>query len=75
MHVRSRTQIPAFVNPLAGNAPLARAVLRDSGRFEIEDVTPDALANRVRSVVKEGATRVLVAGGDGRVMAVRPLPM
>jgi Sphingosine kinase and enzymes related to eukaryotic diacylglycerol kinase len=69
MHVRSRTQIPAFVNPLAGNAPLARAVLRDSGRFEIEDVTPDALANRVRSVVKEGATRVLVAGGDGSLGA------
>ena len=38
MYVRSRTQIPAFVNPLAGNATLARAVLRDSGRFEIEDV-------------------------------------
>ena len=69
MHVRSRTQIPAFVNPLTGNAPLARAVLRDSGRFEIEDVTPDALANRVRSVVKEGATRVLVAGGDGSLGA------
>jgi len=59
--------IPAFVNPTAGNAAGAAGALRAVGGFDVLEVTPDALADRVRGAVRRGARRVLVAGGDGSV--------
>ncbi len=59
--------IPAFVNPLAGNAESARAALRAAGGFDVREVPPETLADRVKAAVAEGATRILVAGGDGSI--------
>lgn len=59
--------IPAFVNPLAGNAESARAALRTVGAYEIREVEPDALADHVKAAVTDGAKRILVAGGDGSI--------
>lgn len=59
--------IPAFVNPLAGNAQAARDVLTSVGGFDIREVPPQTLADRVRQAIAEGAKRVLVAGGDGSI--------
>ena len=59
--------IPAFINPAAGNAEDARQVLRDVGVFDVREVPPERLAERVRLAIREGARRVLVAGGDGSV--------
>ncbi len=59
--------IPAFVNPLAGNAESARAALRAVGGFDIREVPPDTLADQVRHAVAAGAARILVAGGDGTI--------
>jgi diacylglycerol kinase family enzyme len=61
--------IPAFVNPLAGNADAARAALRvmGDGVFDIREVPPQTLADRVKEAIDEGATRILVAGGDGTI--------
>ena len=59
--------IPAFVNPLAGNAEAARAALQSTGAFDIREVPPETLANRVRDAINEGAHRILVAGGDGTI--------
>src|ERR1051325_4707087 len=59
--------IPAFVNPLAGNAESARAALRAAGGFDIREVPPDALADQVRDAVSKGESRVMVAGGDGTI--------
>lgn len=59
--------IPAFVNPLAGNAGPARAALSAAGGFEIREVPPDTLASSVREAIDQGAKRVLVAGGDGTI--------
>jgi diacylglycerol kinase family enzyme len=59
--------IPAFVNPLAGNADAARAALRAAGGFDIREIPPQTLAEHTRSAVSEGATRILVAGGDGSI--------
>ena len=59
--------IPAFVNPEAGNADDARHALRGVGGFEILEVPPHTLVERVREVVSSGATRVLIAGGDGSI--------
>jgi diacylglycerol kinase family enzyme len=60
--------IPAFINPAAGNAEHARsALLSTGGHFDIREVAPSQLADRIREAVREGATRVLVAGGDGSI--------
>ncbi len=59
--------IPAFVNPLAGNAGPARAALSAVGGFEIREVPADTLAASVREALEQGAKRVLVAGGDGTI--------
>lgn len=59
--------IPAFVNPMAGNAGAARAALTAVGGFDIREVPPNTLADHVRRAVDEGATRILVAGGDGTI--------
>jgi diacylglycerol kinase family enzyme len=63
----ARTLIPAFVNPEAGNADEARDALRAVGGFDIREVPPHTLADHVRKAAAEGATRVLVAGGDGSI--------
>jgi len=65
----ARALIPAFINPEAGKARDAREALRAVGGFEILEVTPDSLAERVCSAVAGGAKRVLVAGGDGTISA------
>ncbi len=59
--------IPAFVNPLAGNAEAARSALETAGGFDVRDVPPATLADRVRAAIADGARRVLIAGGDGSI--------
>jgi diacylglycerol kinase family enzyme len=59
------SDIPAFVNPQAGNADAARAALNGVGGFDIREVPPDTLAAKVGESIQQGARRVLVAGGDG----------
>lgn len=59
--------IPAFVNPGAGNFEKAREALASSGRFDIREVPGPRLSDEVRKAVKEGASRIVVAGGDGTI--------
>ncbi|HEY4216392.1 MAG TPA: diacylglycerol kinase family protein [Gemmatimonadaceae bacterium] len=59
--------IPAFLNPLAGNAEAAREALLGVGGFDIREVSPHTLADHVRAAVSGGASRILVAGGDGTI--------
>jgi len=60
--------IPAFVNTGAGTAAAAVEALRAAGAaFDVREVAGDALAKEVERAVGEGATRVLVAGGDGSI--------
>lgn len=59
--------IPAFINPRAGNAEAARGALESVGDFDIRDVPPATLFDRVRSAIAAGARRILVAGGDGSI--------
>jgi diacylglycerol kinase family enzyme len=59
--------IPAFVNPLAGNAGAARDALRAVGGFDIREVPPQTLADETRKAIAQGAPRILVAGGDGSI--------
>lgn len=59
--------VPAFVNPHAGSAAEARAAIEADRRFALHEVEPDALADAVRAAIDAGASRVLVAGGDGTI--------
>ncbi len=59
--------IPAFINPLSGNAESARAALDAVGGFDIEEVPPATLSRHVRAAIERGANRLVVAGGDGSI--------
>lgn len=58
---------PAIVNIASGTADEARAALAESGRFDVYEVEPEAIASTVKKFVARGARRVLVAGGDGTI--------
>ena len=62
-----RTIIPAVVNNESGTAEQAKEALAASGAFAVHAVAPDAIADTIRALVEGGATRVLVAGGDGTI--------
>jgi diacylglycerol kinase family enzyme len=59
--------IPAFINPAAGNAPEARAALQAAGGIEIRETDPAVLSKAIAAAVREGASRIIVAGGDGTI--------
>ncbi|HXT14476.1 MAG TPA: diacylglycerol kinase family protein [Gemmatimonadaceae bacterium] len=59
--------IPAFINPLSGNADAARSALRGAGGYDIREVEPASLAAHVRTAIESGERRILVAGGDGSI--------
>jgi len=60
-------RIPAIVNRAAGTAAAARAALDASGAFDVHEVAPAEITNTVQQIVRRGAKRILVAGGDGTI--------
>ena len=60
-------RIPAFINPSAGGAEEARAALSGGDVFDVREIPPQELEDAIRRIVAEGATRILVAGGDGTI--------
>lgn len=63
----TRAAIPAFVNPKAGGAAGVTKALSEAGGFAVHEIDPAKLQGEVRRAVEGGATRVLVAGGDGTI--------
>lgn len=61
--------IRAFVNPEARQGEAALALLAGDPRFEAVAVAPHELPPMMQQEVDRGATRVLVAGGDGTLAA------
>lgn len=57
--------IPAFVNATSGSAVDAVKAVRGDPRFELRETGPDELVASVRAALADGASRVLIAGGDG----------
>jgi diacylglycerol kinase family enzyme len=60
-------RIPAIVNVASGTAAEAREALALSGAFDVREVEPTEIGSTVRELVRGGARRVLVAGGDGTI--------
>jgi len=60
-------KIPAFVNPKSDSAEQIRDALSDSRTFEVQPPDDRDLGIALREAVERGATRLLVAGGDGTV--------
>lgn len=60
-------RIPAFINPAAGGAEEARTALSGGEAFDVREIPPQELEDAIRRAVADGATRILVAGGDGTI--------
>lgn len=63
----SPDRIPAFINAASGTADAAQKALEADDAFEVHVVPPDKLEEALKQAVSDGATRVLVAGGDGTI--------
>ena len=63
----STAPIPAFANPTSGRGKEAGEAISADPRFELHDAGADGLEAAIRAAVAGGATRVLVAGGDGTI--------
>ncbi len=61
--------IPVLLNPEAGSAARARAVLRTDRRFQVREVEPANIGDAVRAEADLGTRRLLICGGDGTLSA------
>jgi len=64
--------LKAFLNSKCGNADKARDALKKAG-FDLEEVDPKDLENRIKRAIDGGTTRILVAGGDGTIASAAAL--
>lgn len=62
--------IPAFLNQDVDDPEGVEKALRDAGAFVVHRIPATAITEAVRTAVREGATRVVAAGGDGTISAV-----
>ena len=60
-------QIRAFVNLASGSGEAAREALEKFGAFDVAPCEPGQLDRQIERAVRDGAERVVVAGGDGTV--------
>jgi len=60
-------QIRAFVNLASGSGEAARDALEGVGVFDVAACDPEQLDRQIERAVRDGAERVVVAGGDGTV--------
>jgi diacylglycerol kinase family enzyme len=61
--------IPGFINPFAGNAAEAREALEAAGDVQVRETDPVDLRQKIAEAARDGASRVIVAGGDGSIAA------
>jgi diacylglycerol kinase family enzyme len=66
---RNTTAIPALINPRGGSADDVLDFLRNDARFQVEEIDPKKIPERLRELVKAGTKRIAVSGGDGTIAA------
>jgi diacylglycerol kinase family enzyme len=67
MTAANTRRIPAFINAQSGTADAVREALAGQDAFDVREVEPSKLQSALETAVTEGATRILVAGGDGTI--------
>lgn len=60
-------RIPALINSASGTAAIARDAMASHDGFDVTEVPPDKIEAAFRDMVSAGASRILVAGGDGTI--------
>jgi diacylglycerol kinase family enzyme len=60
-------RVPLFLNPHAGAGEALAETFEQDPRVEVRRVEPLALCEAVARAVRNGAARVIVAGGDGSI--------
>jgi len=65
--VANALRIPAFVNPESGTSEGARGALERTGLFDIYEVPPQQLRDRLIEAIEQKPARILIAGGDGTI--------
>ena len=60
-------RIPALINSKSGTADAARDAMSAHDSFDVTEVPPDKLDAALQEALSSGATRILVAGGDGTI--------
>jgi diacylglycerol kinase family enzyme len=64
---RETTPIPCLLNPHAKRTAAEVSALKDDRRFQLQECEPSRLAEELRTLLRNGCARVLVAGGDGTI--------
>jgi diacylglycerol kinase family enzyme len=62
-----RVNIPVFLNASAGRADEVRKAIAGIDELELRETDPADLARAVASAAREGARRIVIAGGDGSI--------
>lgn len=65
--------IPAFVNDSAGTAAEASKALEAAGGFAVHEIPPTELEAAIGAELRNGARRIVIAGGDGTVATAASL--
>lgn len=67
-NIQTPTDAPvkAFLNAGGGSAEDASEALTATG-FEVEEIQPEELESRLKRAIADGASRLVVAGGDGTI--------
>lgn len=63
----SNKTVPVFINPESGSASGIIDLLRQDQRLTVCALPAADMADAIRKAVDEGATRILVSGGDGTI--------
>jgi diacylglycerol kinase family enzyme len=69
---RKNSEPKAFLNARCGNVDAAREALETAG-LELEEIQPAHLRQQLKTAIDDGATRVVVAGGDGTIATAAAL--
>lgn len=66
-HSDSNKTVPVFINPESGSASGIIDLLRQDQRLTVYALPAADMADAIRKAIEDGATRLLVSGGDGTI--------
>ncbi len=64
--IESRS-VPVFINPQSGSASGIIELLEQDQRLTVQTLLASEMEDGIRKAIQDGATRILVSGGDGTI--------